>query len=191
MSSKLPKHLSIKECASASGKSASTIRNWIKQGKVKTKSKKHKNSKVMVERDSLMALLHTSAQPTISGSGVSKDNRLANVDALKQKIRDLEESLRLLELVSKSDKQMITNYQHLISSQKELIEARENENARIHKEFMVVKSDYQLLLESNNQLTTRLSHLNTYLSLPWWKKLSSSLLLEDKSPTKASSFDKM
>ena len=110
---KTPTHLSVKECVAHSGKSASTIRKWIKDGRLKTRAKRHKNSKVMVERNSLMALLQISVEVTPERSGISQDNRLQNVDHLEERIKELEENIRLLELVSNADKQMIINQQPL------------------------------------------------------------------------------
>mgnify|MGYP003113941043 CR=1 FL=1 len=185
MSTQQPKeYLSVKECASYSGKSLSTIRKWIREGKLTTKKKKHRNSKVLVLRESLTVLLHPEVEPTVEGSGVATPNDDIEVVRLRQQIELLQATIDQLRLKSESDNQVISNQQQLISTQVTIAESRENENKRLHDELLLIKTAYQSLIETNNHLTTRINNLTTYLALPWWKKMGSTLLLEQKDDDK-------
>lgn len=185
-------YLSVKEAAAHSGKSVSTVRKWIREGKVETKPKEKANSKIFIKRSSLMGFLMTEAEPTIEGSGQSVESIekdfLQSVDLeemiqMKVKLQMFESKIEVLESRIEADKHLLSSYQQLLSEAKEEKTAVRNENERIHNELLLIRSAYQDLEEVNRQLITRNNQLMTYISLPWYKKIGSTLLLTDKSET--------
>ena len=87
-------YLSVKEAAAHSGKSVSTVRKWIREGKVETKPKEKRTSKVMILRSSLMGFLMTEAEPTVEGAGQPEKVQKAESEELIE-LRRLVESLQI------------------------------------------------------------------------------------------------
>lgn len=170
------KYLSVKEAAAHSGKSVSTVRKWIREGKVETKPKEKRTSKVMILRSSLMGFLMTEAEPTVEGAGQPEKVQKAESEELIE-LRRLVESLQIkiqaLEQKSEIDTYALSVKQQLITDLQTTLSTRD-------AEILSLKGDYQRVSEDKDALTTRINQLTIYIALPWWQRMRSTYLLEVK-----------
>ena len=87
-------YLSVKEATAHSGKSVSIFRKWIREGKVETKPREKRKSKVMILRSSLMGFLMTEAEPTVEGAGQPEKVKKTESEELIE-LKRLAESLQI------------------------------------------------------------------------------------------------
>jgi len=173
-------YLSVKEASIYSNKSTTTIRKWIKQGVITTLPRKSQKSKVYIYRESLMAHLHTSVEPTIEGTGQKTVQNWSETDALKHRVKELKETIDQLHVQLTQINQIVNMQQQLITQHSDNLIARENEYSRVMIEVSSLKSDNQRLQEENIALTTQINNFHTYWNLKWWQRIGSSHLLQSK-----------
>ena len=182
MSSKSPSDLiSLSAAATMAGKSSHTIRSWIKKKKVSgyKEDPDNRNSALLVSEEELRVYLGLNGKVTSPEVGRKEDLSVsllakdAEISILKNKVESLErENAQLLANISQ--------FQQLSTNLNTVLESRGNEldksNERV-RELILLISEYQ---QENQAISTKYQQLTTYLSLPWWKRMSSTLLLENK-----------
>ena len=162
------------------GKSVTTIRKWVKLGLITTKPRKSEKSKVFVYRQSLMAFLQVSGEPTNKGTGQTPEHKRNESEALKNRISELKETISMLQSQIENQREIDNQRQRLITDLTDNLDRRILENDRILVIVSELKSDNQKLSDDNLALTTQNKALQTYFSLKWCQRIGASHLLPKK-----------
>lgn len=178
-----PDYLSIKDASKFAGKSVTTIRKWVKLGLITIKPRKSDKSKVFVHRQSLMAFLQVSGQPTIEGTGQTPEHKRNESETLKNRISELKETIAMLQSQIENHREIDNQRQRLITDLTDNLQRRISENDKILVMFSQLKSDNQKLSDDNLALTTQNNALQTYFSLKWWQRIGATQLLTTKDPS--------
>ena len=168
--------ISAKEAGVMSGKSKVTIRSWVRKGKLTgyRLDPDNKMSTLMISKQELLTYLAVNAKPNHpNNSGRSE----AQSVSLVEKEKEIHELKNQLEIEREKVKQLVTvndDIKTLTDTLQRMLESRDNQVKELTSTLSTLLSEQVGLRQDNRRLTA-------YISLPWWKKMSSFLLLEDKS----------
>ena len=168
--------VTAKEAALMADRSKASIRTWVRLKKLTgyKQDPYKRNSALMVSKSELLAFLANNKSP-------DKLKQAGRASDISMSVAKLEEEKKLLELQLKMTQekiellvQLLVQAEELADNQKRAIAA---ENSR-NKEY---KQENRLLKEELACTRLRLDQMSFYLSLPWWKKLNTTVpLLEAK-----------
>jgi len=172
-----------REAAQQSGKGLSTVRLWVRKGKVTgyRKDPKLSNSSLMISQAELRTFLAINGKPTHPNTEGRKPDVSASVQKLHKDNERLTKELANLQLEVTHQKQLTDMQLELLNEQKEAYALRKKEyEAQIAEYRSMVESMSKQLdaMKAQREATEkRESQLISYITLPWWKRMSTSLLL--------------
>ena len=165
--------ITIGEAATLADRGKSTIRLWVRKGLISghKKNPANKNSALMVSKSEVMAHLAVNGKinpprpKAIEEITVSAQQWQVEKELLLAKISGLETEKKLMT-------RLLEQAQENADVQKEmaqqLISARQLAESELQRQIKATE-----ILESNNiRLSRRIEDLMVYLSMPWWRRLS-------------------
>ena len=164
--------ITAEEAAVVSDRSKSSIRTWVRVGKLTgykadpTKS----NSALMVSKCELIAFLATNKSPDKPKQAGRQPDISVSIEKIEKEKIELEMQLKIAQEKIEMLERFICQSEQLSSIQKDALAASEQRNKDI-------KLDNDLLKEEVARSRLRLEQVSFYLSLPWWKKWNSGLPL--------------
>ena len=178
-----PKDLiTAKEAAKMAGKSKATIRLWVRDNKLTgyRKDPKKKNSTLMISQEELRAYLSINGK--LTSKEIGRPSELtASLTAKEQELQKIKEELQKREeLIANLEKQLVKK-DELTSILHNDLRSRDSQINSLNQQLSQTLHILANLQEEKSQLSSNYQRLTTYISLPWWKRMTSALLLEDKS----------
>jgi hypothetical protein len=177
--------ITLTEASTMAGKSVSTIRNWIRKGKITGHKEDpgNKNSALFVDQGELRVFLGLNGKVTSPNVGRGEDLSVS-LKAKDDKIQQLILEKQVLELAVKNGQQLAVKNDELVASLQNNIKDRENQITSLNNQVEQVLSLLASCQASVAKLTAENKQLMTYLTLPFWKRITTSLMLEDKNDNK-------
>ena len=174
--------ISAKEAGKMAGKSKATIRLWVRDNKLTgyRKDPKKKNSTLMVSQEELRASLAINGKLTSEDVGRPSELTASLLEKDNQ-IKGLEEKLKSVEEVVSSLQEELVRKNELTSRFEIQLDGRDSQIKSLNNQLEQTLQVLMNLQEEKSQLSSNYHQLTAYISLPWWKRMTSALLLEDKS----------
>jgi hypothetical protein len=157
------------EAATRAAKSKASIRNWVRIGKLTgyRKDPKISNSALMVSQAELLAYLAINGKITKPNTQGRKPELTASLDALHEEKKKLQEKLATMTAKLEHQKQL-TDMK---------IAGLEKEQRQASEHIESLRSTIEALSKSLEIASKKEGQLLAYVTLPWWKRMTSSLLL--------------
>ena len=174
--------ISAQEAATMAGKKKDTVRGWVRNGKLTgyRKDPTKKNSTLMISKHELQVYLGTKAQVTHPNNvgrppipSVSLVEKEKDIEKLQKELEEQKSKCEELQ----NELVQIKTFTERLQIQ---LESRGKEVLTLSETLKSVMELQAGLTDDNRQLQTDNMRLTTYISLPWWKKIGSTLLLTDK-----------
>ena len=174
--------ISAKEAGKMAGKSKATIRLWVRENKLTgyRKDPEKKNSTLMVSQEELRAYLAINGKLTSDEVGRPSELTASLLEKDNQ-IKGLEEKLKSVEEIVKSLQKELVKKNELTSRLEIQLDSRDSQIKSFNNQLEQTLQLLMNLQEEKIQLSSNYHRLTAYVALPWWRKMTSSLLLEDKS----------
>ena len=173
--------ISAEEAGKMAGKKKDTVRGWVRNGKLTgyRLDPSKKNSTLMVSKYELQVYLGTEAQvthPNNTGrppiSSVSLVEKEKEIENLKKELEEQKSKCGVLQ-------REIVEFKTFTDRLQMQLESRGKEVLSLSETLKSVMELQTGLRDDNRQLQADNRQLTAYISLPWWKKMTSILLLED------------
>ena len=167
--------ITAQEAGTMAGKSLATIRSWVRKGKITghRKDPKKKNSTLMISQEELQAYLAVNAQPNHPNVKGRPDTLSVSLTDKDKRIEELEKQLLLEKARNEALVNNIRDIRTFTDRLQSIIDSQSDE-------LKSLRSSFESLLELQDRSQADNMRLTAYISLPWWKKIGSTLLLTDK-----------
>jgi hypothetical protein len=180
MSSKPSDLISLKSAATMSDKSVSTIRYWIRKKKITGYKEdiKNKNSPLLVSNEEIRTYLAINGKITSKDIGRPSPHSVSLL-AKDEEIKGLLNQIEYLNIVINNTKLMDVKHEQLVDNLQNTIKAREYQVVQLNNQIEQMLKLLTNLQGSVDQLTTDNKRLISYLSLSWWQRATTRLMLVD------------
>ena len=177
-----PKDLiTAEDAAKMAGEEKDTIHGWVGNGTIAgyRKDPTNKFSTLMVSCNELQVYLVTKAQGTHPNhTGRSFTPSVSLVDKDKE-IEQMKKALEAYQAKCDSLQNELVQFRTFTDRLQIQLESRDKQVSGL-RDFLQSVTELQAeLRDDNRQLQADNRRLTTYMSLPWWKKIGSTLLLTD------------
>ena len=167
--------ISAKEAGVMAGKSKVTIRSWVRKGKLTgyRLDPDNKTSTLMISKQELLTYLAVNVKPNHPNNNGRPETKSVS---LIEKEKEIDELKKELELERERVKNLVSvngDMKTLTDTLQRMLESRDQEVKELTGTVSTLLGEQIGLRQDNRQLTA-------YISLPWWKRMTSILLLEDK-----------
>ena len=174
--------ITTEKAAKMAGEKKDTIHGWVRNGTLTgyRKDPTNKFSTLMVSCNELQLYLGTKAQvahPNNTGRPLAPSVSLVDKD---KEIEQLKKGLEAYQAKCDSLQDELVQVRTFTDRLQIQLESRDIKVSGLQdflKSVMELQSD---LRDDNRQLQADNRRLTSYVSLPWWKKIGSTLLLTDK-----------
>ena len=157
--------ITAEEAAVVSDRSKSSIRTWVRVGKLtgyKADPAKS-NSTLMVSKCELLAFLAVNKSPGKLKQAGRQPDISVSIEKIETEKKELEMQLKIAHEKIEMLERLVKQAEQLASTQQYAIDASERRNREL-------RVDNELLKEEVACTRLRLEQVSFYLSLPWWKK---------------------
>ena len=174
--------ITAKEAAKMAGKKKDTIRSWVRKSKITgyREDPNNSNSALMVSEAELRLYLGGGCNVTHPNNKGRPEIPSVSLELKDKEIELLKKELELSSLRCKAVEDRFLDLQGFNTSLQNTLNLREQDIVAQNNRMDVMELQHSELQQKYNQLQVRCQQLMTYLALPWWKRMTSALLLEDK-----------
>ena len=171
--------ITTEKAAKMAGEKKDTIHGWVHNGTITgyRKDPTNKFSTLMVSCNELQVYLVTKAQVAHPNNTVTPSVSLEDKD---REIEHLKKGLEAYQAKCSSLQHELVQVRTFTDRLQIQLESRDIKVSGLQDFLQSVMELQAGLRDDNRQLQVDNRRLTAYIALPWWKKIGSTLLLEDK-----------
>lgn len=175
--------VTVKEAAKLTERSKSTIRSWVRKGKITGHKEDMSNptSPLLLSKSELLLFCSINKAPTANPNMGRPEDVTVSIEALRKEIDELKAKLDKCEVEKASIQAVLDVTQQMLCQAKDITDSKDSTIKALEAAMAILQSTLDISMTQHadrvKSLESQLHIAREYLSMPWWKKWNSSIPL--------------